>query len=47
MPKRVKVVSNESANLRLALDPDGLQVKDECDFKWVEAWRQAVSSKAD
>jgi hypothetical protein len=47
MPKRVKLVCNEDVRPHLVEDPDGLQVQDECDFKWVEAWKTAVKNKVD
>jgi len=47
MPKRVKLLGNEAVNPHVAEDPDGLQVRDECDFEWVEAWKNAVNNKVD
>ena len=46
MPKRFKLVGNEEVKPRIAEDPDGLQVQDECDFEWVEAWKTSVNSKS-
>ena len=47
MPKRVKLVDTEAIKRKAIEDPDGLQMLDECDFKWVEAWKTAVRSKVD
>jgi hypothetical protein len=48
MPKGKKFAGIEAIELHLAevsgepLDPDELQLEDECDSKWVEAWKNAA-----
>jgi len=45
MPKLIKIAKCESSRLRIAVDPDHLQLLDESDPLWVEAWKTLWNSQ--
>ena len=44
MPKLIKIAKCESSRLRLAVDPDHLQLLDESDPLWVKSWKTLWNS---
>jgi len=47
MPKQNKFARHEAIWLHSTGDPDEMQLLDECDSEWVEAWKNAVKESTE
>lgn len=47
MRKSKKTAEHKKVEQQLSADSDELQLKDECNSEWVEAWRDATKHQTD